>query len=163
MRFLIISLSTLLLAACTSPSRENPVDPFVAPLIEMSEPVLDNGTILVQWRYLSEGDGFIAFDVRKVATLGDIFPSVQRQYALLETPQSGGLEVDQGIIVTTTGPRLVGRVDRSELDVSSGWHTASLRDTEVAVGVRILYQVGAVDASGDFLSADIAAIRVEGN
>jgi len=52
---LAVAISTaVLIAACAGTERENIVDPVNAPTIEMSAPVLDGGTVLVAWRYLSE-------------------------------------------------------------------------------------------------------------
>ena len=48
-RILIVVM--IVISACTNPTRNNLVDPAIAPAIELSDPVLDNGTVLIQWRY----------------------------------------------------------------------------------------------------------------
>ena len=56
----------LLVTACAESARENIVDPVVAPTIEMSAPVLDGGTIVIEWRYLAQGDAAAEFLVFRI-------------------------------------------------------------------------------------------------
>jgi hypothetical protein len=57
----------VLICACADSPRENIVDPVNAPTIEMSTPVLDGGSILIEWRYLSEGGTLSEFRVERIA------------------------------------------------------------------------------------------------
>ena len=61
------ALALFAISSCADSARENIVDPVVAPTIEMSDPVLDGGTILIEWRYLSEGNQLDAFRVTRLA------------------------------------------------------------------------------------------------
>lgn len=58
-------LCLALLVSCADSPRENIVDPVNAPTIEMSAPVLDGGSILVEWRYLAEGSSLREFRVTR--------------------------------------------------------------------------------------------------
>jgi hypothetical protein len=66
MKKAIVNLTVLVLLSCSEAVRENIVDPVVAPSIEMSVPVLDDGTILLEWRYLSEDSDLTEFVVRRI-------------------------------------------------------------------------------------------------
>jgi len=70
----IAFLSTLIIAvACAEAPRENIVDPVNAPTIEMSAPVLDGASILIEWRYIIEGQP-LDFEVVKAPSTADVFP-----------------------------------------------------------------------------------------
>jgi len=149
---LAVSMS---LVACASPDRENPLDPARATRIEMSNPVFEDGSILIQWRYISDGDGLKEFEVRKVVTEGDIFPALGAQ---TETIFSGSMSREVPAFTETIE---VGRAPAS-LSASADWQTGTYRDTSVIVGARVLYQVVALDGAGARLSSATAAIEIEG-
>ena len=50
LKFCTFAFLLLLVVRCADSARENIVDPIVAPTIEMSTPVLDGETILIEWR-----------------------------------------------------------------------------------------------------------------
>ena len=58
-------LTILALVACSSPSRDNALDPLLSPAIELSAPIVDDGTILLRWRYYSEGSGLEQFEISR--------------------------------------------------------------------------------------------------
>jgi hypothetical protein len=58
-------LAVLVAVACSSPSRDNALDPLTSPVIDLSAPVVDDGTILLRWRYYSEGSGLEQFQISR--------------------------------------------------------------------------------------------------
>jgi hypothetical protein len=56
------------LYGCAESVRENIVDPVNAPTVEMSAPVLDGGSILIEWRYLAEGSDLNEFRITKTVS-----------------------------------------------------------------------------------------------
>lgn len=81
----LILILLLIQLACADSPRENIVDPIVAPTIEMSDPVLEGGTILIEWRYLSEGSALAEFRITREAR-GEAFEVGRVQVAASNTP-----------------------------------------------------------------------------
>ena len=132
----------LLIASCADSSRDNALDPINAPVIDMREPVLDGGSVLIAWRYFADGDALTEFVVRKVAQQGDRFPELALGDVLPEgVSQVGRYAVNSG---------------------TSGWQTGSIRDPSVTAGVRVLYQVEAVSSDDNQLSSATKSFRLEG-
>lgn len=76
-------LCLAILTSCAESVRENIVDPVVAPTIEMSAPVLDGGSVLVEWRYLAEGSSLSEFRVTR--TVGEVTEEIGRVAASAAT------------------------------------------------------------------------------
>lgn len=72
----LILLALAIATSCADSTRENIVDPVVAPTVEIRPPVLDSGTVLVEWRYLSEGTELAEFRVTRTA--GSVTEEVSR-------------------------------------------------------------------------------------
>ena len=61
-----------LMTGCANHDRDNSFDPVNTPHLEMSTPVLDGGSILLQWRYLSEGDDLEKFRINRTAGVAGV-------------------------------------------------------------------------------------------
>ena len=77
LKFCTFAFLLLLISACADPVRDNALDPINSPVIDMREPVLDGGSVLIAWRYFADGDALTEFVVRKVAQQGDRFPDLE--------------------------------------------------------------------------------------
>lgn len=149
-----ILVAVLSFTSCANGTRDNPVDPANAPAIEMNEPVLQDGAVVISWRYFDDGSSASQFVVRKIASAsGDRFPVLAAFELDAEAGTGPQVEsVDQG--VTT-----VGRIPLTNGE--SDWQTVSVRDTSIIAGVRLLYQVSAVSASGDLLAGVTRSFRLD--
>ena len=56
----------IVVCACADSARENVFDPVNTPSLEMLEPVLDGGSVLIEWRYLSETASVTEFRVARI-------------------------------------------------------------------------------------------------
>lgn len=65
MRHLPIILT--LVIGCGSPDHSNPLDPTNQPVIEMEDPVLEDGGVVIRWRYFLSGSSTAEFRVRRTA------------------------------------------------------------------------------------------------
>ena len=118
-------VTILLIAGCAGTERENIVDPVNTPTIEMSALVVDDdGSILIEWRYLDDGSAIVAFRVTRA--LGPEHSDPRQRLQSIE----------------------LGRVSVAAA-TDGGWQTASLRDTSLVAGVEVTYQVTGILGTGD--------------
>jgi hypothetical protein len=128
-----IRVSTLLIlmsqiASCADSPRQNIVDPVNTPTIEMSAPVLDGGTVFIQWRYLSEGAALSEFQV---------------------TRTTGGIQTEINRVPARSASTVV-------------WQTESLRDSVIAAGLEVTYQVTGFLVGGAESSSDSRSFTLPG-
>lgn len=105
------ALLMFVIGACADPARDHALDPVTAPLIEMSDPVLQGGSVLISWRYFAEGNDLTELVVRKAIREGDRFSDLELGGVLPE----GGSQVAR-VGVSTGAP---------------GWQTGSVLDESI--------------------------------
>lgn len=142
---------TILLSAtlsCANPERQNPFDSVNATTIEIQTVTEDNGSVLIRWRYFDGAGVLSTLVVRKVTSLsGTVFPAEGDLVPILNSVGAVvSVDVVQGTGATTVG--LLPAATRT-----TDWIEASLRDPEIVRGVRYLYQVVGLDASGKKISS----------
>lgn len=112
----------IVVCACADPPRDNVFDPVNTPTIEMSAPVQDGTTVLIEWRYILEGQP-VDFEVVRSSSTSN---------AIEDWPAT-----------------VVGRVSASP---TPDWATATVRDTSITYGATFLYQVRALASEGGILT-----------
>ena len=141
-------LTTMLVVSCAGGASDSMLSLEKAPAIEMDAPILDNGEILIQWRYQYDGTESLIFEVRKQHTDNEVFPAPPY------LRQSG---FQDAVAIVPLDVPVVGVVNAVK---TSDWRSASVRDTAVVAGIRVLYQVAALSATEEHLAAAVGAITV---
>ena len=178
---LVLTLAAAM-SGCADSPRENVVDPVVAPTIEMSTPVLDGGTILIEWRYLAEGDAVAEFEVRRITdgeepvTIGrvdataslvfvtasirdsSLVAGVPVRYEVRAIDTGGEVTGTASDSITIRGTSLTVVVDSDDLAVRLSW----TGEPEGTIGYRLRRRTGE-DPYETIFVTDLRSVRSHGD